>query len=317
MLLSVVVPAYNESEGIELFHNKHLLPALNKLDVSYEVIYVNDGSRDDTLSKLSKLAKSKSVKVMNLSRNFGKELATTAGIFQATGDAVIILDADGQHPPVLIKDFIKKWRAGGQVVIGVRDTNEKEGFIKRYGSKLFYRLFNNASGAQIVPRSTDFRLIDRVVVDEFKKLRDRNRITRGLIDWLGFKREYIHFSSPARLAGEASYKTTQLVRLAMNSFLSLSVKPLIALIWIGVIVTFISLIVGVVLIIQAAMGDPLSLHVTGSGYLSVFIAFLVGIILVAQGVVALYVSHIHEQSQDRPLFIIDPSTSVNYEKNGK
>ena len=317
MLLSVVVPAYNESEGIELFHKEHLLPALKKIDIPYEVIYVNDGSRDDTLAKLTRLAKSKSVKVVNLSRNFGKELATTAGIFQAIGDAVIILDADGQHPPTLIKDFLKKWKAGAQVVVGVRKANEKEGFIKRYGSKMFYRLFNGASGAQIVPRSTDYRLIDRVVVEEFKKMRDRNRITRGLIDWLGFKREYIHFSSPARLAGEASYKTSQLVKLAMNSFLSLSVKPLITLIWIGVVVTFISLLVGIVLIIQAVIGDPLSLHVTGSGYLSVFIAFLVGIILIAQGVVALYVSHIHEQSQDRPLFIIDPSTSVNCEKNAQ
>jgi glycosyltransferase involved in cell wall biosynthesis len=147
------------------------------------------------------------VKIVNLSRNFGKEIATTAGIHHALGDATIIMDGDGQHPPAILPEFIKKWKAGAQVVIGVRDSNQKEGLIKKWGSKIFYRLFNSTSGTEIVPRSTDYRLIDKTVRFEFLRFTERHRISRGLIDWLGFRREYINFHAPERLAGQASYRT--------------------------------------------------------------------------------------------------------------
>jgi dolichol-phosphate mannosyltransferase len=231
-------------------------------------------------------------------------------LFNASGDAGIIMDADGQHTPKLIGDFIEKWKAGTQVVIGVRSSNQDEGFVKKWGSKAFYQLFNSTSGVEIVPRSTDFRLIDRVVLQEFKNFSERNRITRGLIDWLGFKRDFIYFDSPARLAGEASYKTSQLFKLAINSFVSLSLKPLVYLGMLGLFISLAALFVGLFIIIeQLLLGDPLALNFTGTAMLGIFISFLVGLIIIAQGVVAIYMSHIHTQSQARPLFVIDHSTS--------
>lgn len=313
MLISLVVPAYNESPGINQFNETLLIPALKKIGCEYEIIYVNDGSSDSTLSKLTKLAsKNKRIRVVNLSRNFGKEIATTAGISVSKGDATVILDADGQHPPEMISAFIEKWHRGAQVVVGVRQSNEKEGIVKRIGSILFYKLFNRYSGAEIIPRSTDFRLIDSNVREAFLLFQERNRITRGLIDWLGFKRDYVEFSSPARIAGEASYKTSQLFKLALNSFVSLSLKPLEVLVGTGVVITLMALCVGVIVFIeQILLNDPLKLAITGSAMLGIFITFLVGLVIMSQGVIAIYLAHIHTQTQDRPLFIIDHSSSVH------
>ena len=313
-MLSFVIPTYNEAEGIETFHKTLLVPNIKKLkDAEYEIIYVNDGSKDATLDLLTTIAKKdKHVKVVNLSRNFGKEIATTAGIFQAVGDATIILDADGQHPPEIFQQFVDKWHNGAQVVVGVRNKEQHEGFIKRTGSKIFYKLFNSTSGAEMVPRSTDFRLIDRDVREEFMKFTERNRITRGLIDWLGFQRDYVYFDSPARIAGQASYKTSQLVKLAINSFTSLSLKPLFMFGWIGGGIIILSVLFGIFIIVeQFILRDPLALHFSGSVILGTFTSFMVGLVLVSQAILAVYISHIHTQTQNRPLFVVDKSRSRN------
>ncbi len=316
MLLSVVIPLYNEAEGLKHFHTKLLLPSLKKTASTYEIIYVNDGSTDSTLSILRDIAKSnKSVKVVNLSRNFGKEIATTAGISVASGDATIIMDGDGQHPPELMPLFVEKWQQGAQVVVGVRNSNQREGVIKRYGSKLFYRLFNSLSESEIIPRSTDYRLIDKVVRLEFNRFTERHRITRGLIDWLGFTHDYIEFDSPARIAGTASYKTSQLIKLALNSFVSLSLKPLFFFGWVGGIITVLSLFFGVfILVEQIIMHDPLHLNFTGPAMLGIFMSFMIGLVLISQAIMATYLSHVHTQTQDRPLFVIDPTHSIGIDK---
>ncbi|HRO23124.1 MAG TPA: glycosyltransferase [Promineifilum sp.] len=312
IVLSIVVPIYNESEGLLTFHNELLLPALQEaVEGSYEIIYVNDGSRDNSLELLTNLARQDSrVRVINLSRNFGKEIATTAGISQSQGEATIIMDGDGQHPPAIIGEFLAKWRAGAQVVIGVRDSNQKEGLVKKWGSSAFYALFNSISGAEMVPRSTDYRLIDRLVRLEFMKFTERQRITRGLIDWLGFRRDYVTFDSPARLAGKATYKTSHLVKLAMNSFVSLSLAPLFIFGWIGVFITVLSFVAGIFIFVeQFLLSDPLGLNFTGSALLGIFTSFLIGLVLISQGIIAIYLSHVHGQSQARPLFVIDAAHS--------
>lgn len=313
MLVSVVVPAYNESAGIKDFHETLLLPRILELTKeSYEIVYIDDGSRDNTLEILTDIAKKNNrIKVVALSRNFGKEIATSAGIEFATGKAIIIMDSDGQHPPELIGDFIEKWKAGAQVVVGVRASNQKEGIIKKWGSKIFYRLFNGVNGVQMQPGSTDFRLIDMAVQQEFVKLHEHNRITRGLIDWLGFKRDYIYFDAPARLAGEASYSSTKLIGLAINSFVSLSLKPLFVLMWLGFFITLSSLAAGIFMFIeQFLLGDPLSLDLTGAALLGIFISFLVGLVLTSQGVLGIYLSHIHTHAQGRPLFVVNRNRSI-------
>lgn len=311
-LISLVLPSFNEEAGLELFHHRLLRPAINEIhDFAFEIIYVDDGSTDSTRDSLKRIAESDpSVRVVSLSRNFGKEIAITAGISFAEGDAIVILDSDGQHPPQMISEFITRWAAGAQVVVGVRQSNQEEGFVKRTGSRLFYRTLNAISEMQTVPRSTDFRLIDKDVREEFLKLSEPNRISRGLIDWLGFERSYVEFDSPARIAGSASYSVRSLFRLAINSFTTMSLRPLFAFGYLGMAITILALLLGVFLgIEQFILGDPMRLNVTGSALLGVFVAFLVGLVLTAQGVMALYVSHIHSQTQQRPLFVVNKGNS--------
>ncbi len=313
MKLSIVIPAYNEAAVIRTFHEQLLVPELKKLSLGYEIIYVNDGSTDDTLVILTGMAaRDKTVRVVSLSRNFGKELATTAGITASTGDATILLDADGQHPPHLIASFVKAWQNGAQVVIGVRGDAPDYSFFKRLGSRLYNRLFNPVLDAKTVANATDFRLIDRAVRDEFVKLKEHNRITRGLIDWLGFKRSYVAFDAPDRIAGTPTYSMRKLMQLAFHSITSLSIRPLLWLIWTGLTVTIVALLLGVFLLIeQFLMHDPLGLDFTGSALLGVFISFLVGIVLTSEGILGLYIANVQEQSRGRPLYVIDYAHSIN------
>jgi glycosyltransferase involved in cell wall biosynthesis len=315
-LLSIVVPVYNEAEGLSTFH-KSLNASLSKaIKDSWEIIYVNDGSRDETLSRLRVIAAGDpSVRVISLSRNFGKEIALAAGIDIACGAAIITIDADGQHPVELIPEFLERWRSGSRVVIGARLSNQKEGFIKRLGSRLFYKLFNLFTGVKLLPEATDFRLIDASVQAEFKRLNERNRITRGLIDWLGFDRDYIKFKAKPRVHGDAGYSFKKLAKLAVDSFVSLSLSPLYLAAYMGAIVLPLSVLLGLFMLVNAAFGDPLDIHATGSAYAIVLLLFLVGILLVSQGIMGLYLSHIHSESQDRPLYVVDKSKSIKIDEN--
>lgn len=309
--ISVVVPAFNEQEGILKFHNEILLPELEVLGYLFEIVYIDDGSLDGTLALLLSIAERDGrVRVVSLSRNFGKEIATTAGIETARGDAIIIMDADGQHPPSMIHQFIDQWEQGSQVVVGVRTQNTNEGVVKRWGSKLFYRLFNTLSDTELIPGSTDFRLIDAEVRNAFLRFPERQRITRALIDWLGFQRSYVEFQAPARLAGTANYSVRGLIKLAVNSFISLSLKPLYFFGWVGVVITLLALLIGLFLFVeQFLLGDPLGLNFTGSALLSIFVAFLIGIVLMSQAMLAAYIAHVHEQTQGRPLFVVNRKQS--------
>ena len=316
LLLSIVIPLHNESANIDTVYQQ-LQPVVDKVsDGSYEIIYVNDGSSDNTAELVAQLhSKNSKVKLLQLSRRFGKELALAAGIGAATGKAVLTLDGDGQHPIERIPDFIDAWKAGAQVVIGVRTANSREGFIKKFGSKVFHTLFNRLSGAKLVPGSTDFRLIDRTVQQEFVKFTEPNSMTRGLIDWLGFKRVYITYTANPRVAGEAGYTVSQLVKLAANSFVSLSPFPLYISGYLGVFITTGAFLLGLfVLIEQIILNDPWHLKFTGTAMLSILVLFLVGILLVSQGILALYISHIHAQSKRRPLFVVDHRGSLGLPK---
>lgn len=312
-LISIVSPVYNEAEGITWFNDK-LCNALEAIrGYSYEIIYVNDGSKDTSLEKLQALRGRPGivVRVVDLSRNFGKEAALSAGIHEANGQAVLALDSDGQHPVDQIGTFIKKWEAGSDVVVGVRVSNKNEGIIKRYGSKVFYSLFNKITGTNLIPGSTDFRLIDQRVVAEFRKLEERNRITRGLIDWLGFRRDYVEFHADERQFGTAGYTFKKLVELAINTFVSLSAVPLFISGYLGLLFMGIGLIIGLfILVEQVFFGDPMHLAITGTAMVGILITFLVGVILAAQGLIGLYLARLLDEGQRRPLYIVrDVSTT--------
>jgi len=237
-LISLIIPVHNEAKNLAALYQA-LSSVLEKSAYNFEIIFVNDGSRDESVAEIVKLQTSDNrIKLLDFSRNFGKEIALTAGLNNCTGAAAIMLDADLQHPVELIPEFLAKWEAGAQVVVGVRDKNAKEGIVKRWGSKIFYGIINKISDTKITPNSTDFRLIDRVVIDEFNRFVEHGRMTRALIDWLGFERDYVSFQAAPRFAGEASYSVCKLIRLALNSFISLSLFPLKLAGYLGVFIIF-------------------------------------------------------------------------------
>jgi polyisoprenyl-phosphate glycosyltransferase len=314
-LLSAVIPLYNESAGFEAF-NDSLVAVLHDIGMPYELVYVNDGSVDGTLSKLQLVAKhNPAVRIVSLTRNFGKEVATTAGIHTARGNAIVTLDADGQHPVELIPKLVARWQAGAKVVIGIRTSNQKEGFVKRYGSALFYGLFSKLMGIKLQPGLSDFRIIDRSVQQEFVRMTERNRITRGLIDWLGYSPEYIKFAAKQRLAGDASYSFRKLVKLAVDSVISLSISPLYIAAYIGGVILPLSLLIGLGMLLNLIARDPFGLHVTAGAYVLVLILFLIGVLLLSQGIIGLYLSHIHTETQNRPLYVIDTERSLRLNEN--
>lgn len=312
-LLSIITPVHNEAEGIKKFINDSLVPVAEKLDLNYELIIVNDGSTDNTLKIIQILAnQNPKIKILSLSRNFGKEPALSAGLRYAKGDAALTIDADGQQPPKLIPDFIKKWNSGAEIITGVRSQYTKHGLIQKLGSKLFYKLLHIMGNKSTVPGSTDFRLIDRVVINEFNKLSEHNRITRGLIDWLGFKQEYIEYVYGVRAAGKPSYNIKKLFHLAIDSFVSMSTTPLVIFGYLGIFITIGSFILGLFCIInQYILGDPLQLYWNGSVQLAIFITFLIGLLMISESITALYISHIHAETQNRPLFVVDEKESRN------
>lgn len=309
-LLSVVVPLYNEAGGVAEFHHA-LERQLAKLDsYRFEIIYCNDGSTDHTLQQLREIAAdSHQVRVVSLSRNFGKEMATTAGLAQAHGQAVVTIDADGQHPVELIEKLVAGWEKGQLVVIGLR-TNQETNFMKRLSSRWFYRLFNRFTGISLVPGATDFRLIDQAVKADFLRLTEHNRINRGLIDWLGYERTYVPFEIKARAHGVPGYSFKKLIKLAVDSVISLSTSPLYVTAYVGAAVLPLAVLLGVAMVGDAVLGDPMQWHATGGAYVMVLVLFLIGLLLMSQGIIGLYLSHIHSETQNRPLYIVDTQASV-------
>ena len=301
--VSIIIPVFNEEKNIPLLYGEVKAVISRAGDYEFEIIFVNDGSQDQSLAELKKLENEDSrVRVIDFSRNFGKEMATTAGINNCQSDACIIMDADLQHPAEKIIEFLTKWEEGGEVIIGVRNKNRSEGLIKKVGSYFFYKIINLISETKITPNTTDFRLLDRAVIEEFNKLTERNRITRGLIDWLGFRREFIYFDANKRFNGKASYSTVQLFRLAFNSIVSLSLFPLKLAGYLGVLIVIFSSCFGIFIIVTNYVTG--SLYFSGTAMLAVLILFLIGVVLVCLGFMALYIANIHADVSNRPMYII-------------
>lgn len=306
-LVSIIIPAYNEEQNIEPVYRaleKVLHPLSGKY--AFEIVFVNDGSGDDTAGEMEKLSKKdKRVRYIDFSRNFGKEVATTAGIDACRGDACIMIDSDLQHPVERIPDFIAEWEKGSEVVVGVRNKNKSDSLVKRIGSKYFYTIINKIADIEVVPNSTDFRLLDRIVIDEFKRFTETSRMTRALIDWLGFKRSYIYFNANERLHGTASYNFWKLMRLAINSFVSLSLFPLKLAGYLGITITLLSGTAGLYILVgKYFLHTPFASTFSDSENLAIMIVFLVGIILMSVGLIALYVANIHGEVIKRPLYVV-------------
>jgi dolichol-phosphate mannosyltransferase len=311
-LLSIIIPVYNESPNIPVIY-KALATHIEKLLYKFEIIFVDDGSRDDSAQQVTKLQKKdQCVRLVEFSRNFGKEAAVSAGLHAAKGQAAIILDADLQHPPQYIPTFIKEWEQGAEIVVGVRLYNEKESWLKKFASRCFYKIMNGTSA--ITPHATDFRLLDRAVINAFNKFTERNRMARGLIDWLGFKQVFIQFKTAQRAHGTASYGYGKLCRLALNSIASHSLLPLRIAGFLGIVILFIAGPLGAFIFYEKyiALG-PDSFNFTGTAALAVIVLFLIGVVLVCLGLIAMYIARIYEEVKNRPLYIAKTESPMDDE----
>ncbi len=302
-LLSIVVPVYNEARNLRPFYAE-LVAHTHSNTYTFEFIFIDDGSKDASAAVLCDLADADPrVRIIQLARNFGKEAAVSAGLHAVQGKAAIVMDSDMQMPPSLIGEFISKWEAGAEVVVGVFSARSMSP-LRATGAKVFYRIMRAIAHTKITPHATDFRLLDRQVIDVFNDLPERNRITRGLIDWLGFDRAYVYFEQAPRLHGKPTYDFRSLVRLAINSFTSYSLVPLKLAGYLGVAILMLSIPAGAFMCIERfLLHDPFHWGISGTAFLAMMLLFLVGVVLACLGLMSLYIAHIHSEVIDRPLYI--------------
>ena len=309
--IAVVIPVYNEAAGIRRFLTEKLLPEMKHLPYRTELIIVDDGSTDKSLEIIKKTLRGKKIttRIVSFTKNFGKEISLTAGLKYARTDAVIMLDSDGQHPVDMIPQLVEKWRQGAKIVTAVNSGNSTK---HKFGSKMFYKAMRMMGNRTFREGAMDFRLLDKAVVEEYKRFTEHNRVTRGLIDWLGFPQEYVKVSTLKRTSGKPTYNRKKLSRLALDSFVSMSTTPLLLFGYLGLFITVVSLSFGLfILIEQYILGDPMGLDLSGAVAMSVFVSFLVGLVRISQSVTALYISHIHAEVKNRPLYVIDKTKSKN------
>lgn len=302
-MISLVIPAYNEEKTLSVFF-KQLSAAVDGISqYTWEVIFVNDGSSDKTWEIIETLAIAfDRVKWINFSKNFGKEIALSAGIDHAKGDAVITLDADGQHDVSKLLLFLEQWENGYEVVYNKRSANAWANITKRLSSKIFYRIFNSISDFKLEPQTTDYRLLDRKVVNIFGRFTEKNRLYRGLIDWIWFNTKELEFDALPPIDGRVpSYSYWKLFNLAIHSIISFSVKPLKIVAYIGVFFCTCSFIGLIWIVIDRLRGWVLF---TNLWLFMLLNTFLIGIVMISLGMIAVYIANIHEEVRQRPLYII-------------
>ncbi|MEZ5783237.1 MAG: glycosyltransferase family 2 protein [Rhizobiaceae bacterium] len=302
IFLSIVVPVYNEEGAIDLFLGR-LRPILQQQELGgYEIIFVNDGSRDKTLAVLEAHARQSSdIRIVDLSRNFGKEAALTAGIDHATGDAVIPIDVDLQDPPELIAEMLARWREGYDVVLAARNDRSSDTRFKRVTASLFYRIMLRLSDVEIPAQTGDFRLMDRRVVEALKLMPERARFMKGVFAWVGFRTSTIYFKREKRQAGEAQQSLGKLVRLAVDGIVSFTSLPLRIWSFIGAAIAAFSLLYMMFIVVRTVF---MGADVPGYASLAVLILFFSGLILLSIGVLGEYLARIYIEVKQRPLYIV-------------
>lgn len=300
-LLSVVVPCYNEEEVVEQTHRR-LLAALDGSGVDVEVLYVDDGSRDRTVEILERLAREDSrAKVLRLSRNFGHQVAVTAGIDHAAGDAVVLIDADLQDPPEVIPQMIERWRQGYDVAFGRRTRRRGESGFKRWSAMVFYRLIARLSDVEIPLDVGDFRLMDRRVVEALRRIGERDRYVRGLVSWVGFRQVEVPYERAPRAAGTSKYPLLKMVAFSLDGLLSFSLVPLKLATWMGLAASALALAgIGYALVLRLFT----SIWVSGWTLLFIAVLFMGGVQLVFLGVVGEYVGRTYREVKRRPLYLL-------------
>lgn len=302
VVCSVIVPMYNEEAVIPETYRR-LNQVMENFGESYEIIFINDGSRDKTGGMLSELCKGDyHIKLIDFARNFGHQMAITAGMDYAVGDSMVIIDGDLQDPPELIPEMVKIWRSGYDVVYGKRKTRQGETFFKKFTARAFYRTLRNMTDVDIPVDTGDFRLIDRRVCEALKQLPERSRYVRGLMSWVGFKQTAIEFERSERFAGETKYPLKKMLKLAMDGIMSFSYKPLKFSSYLGTIISFISFIYLIIVLFQKLF-FPGSAQSGWASLIAVSL-FFNGIILLMLGIIGEYIGRIYDEAKGRPLYVI-------------
>jgi len=302
---------FNESENIGILYER-LTMVLANLNRTYEVICVNDGSRDDTLQKMIKINQmNPRFKIIDLSRNFGKEIALSAGLDYASGEVVVPIDADLQDPPELIYEMIEKWNEGYDVVYAVRTQRDGESWFKKSTAALFYKIIGKISPIDIPGNTGDFRLMSRQAVDAIKELRETHRFMKGLFGWIGFRQAAIMYNRDARYAGKTKWNYGKLWNLALEGITSFSYMPLQWSMYFGFFVAFNAFLYGIYMTIRTLLyGNP----VPGYPSLMVMVLFLGGVKLFTIGIIGEYIGRIYTESKHRPLYFVRESRGFNEEK---
>lgn len=307
--LSIVIPMHNEAEALDgLFAT--VTPILDSVTPDWEIIAVNDGSRDDTLALLKERAQTEPrLRVIDFSRNFGKEAALTAGIDHASGQAVIPLDADLQDPPELIPELVKEWQDGAQVVLAVRRNRPGDSWMKRHSASLFYRLINRVSTVTIPANAGDFRLMDREVVEAVKSIHERTRFMKGVFAWAGFRTVTVYYDRPERFAGTTSWNYWKLWSFALDGIFSFTTVPLKIWTYLGAVIALTGFTYASLIILRTLIFGT---DVPGYPSLMVAILFIGGIQLMSLGILGEYVGRIYREVKGRPIYLV--RETINLEK---
>jgi len=300
-LLSVVVPAMNEAEGIGEFHRRTSSVLGGVEDLEYEIVYVDDGSTDETWDRLAALAAGDHhVRVLKLSRNFGHQIAISAGLDRARGDAIVVIDSDLQDPPEVIPAMVARWREGYDVVYGRRSQRAGESRFKLVTAAAFYRIFRRLTKLDIPLDVGDFRLVSRRVADELRSMREKDRFVRGLVSWVGFRQVAVEYERDARFAGTTKYPLRKMLRFALDGITSFTTSPLRLASWLGFLASFLAFLYLLSVPIQWLF------HVTVPGFSTIMVAilFLGGVQLICLGIIGEYIGRIFNETKPRPLYIV-------------
>ena len=308
--ISVVVPMYYEEEVAKECYTR-LKNVLEKIEnYNYEIIFINDGSKDKTLEILKEIAKeNKNVKIISFSRNFGHQCAVTAGLRYVTGDAIVIIDADLQDPPELIPEMIKLWEEGNEVIYGKRKSREGESRFKLLTASMFYKTLNALSDVEIPKDTGDFRLVDRKVVEVINSLPEHNKFLRGLFSWVGFKQKAYEYERKERYAGKTKYPLKKMLKLAQDGIFSFSIKPLKIVGAMGIL----SVIISIMLFVYAVLSYAFDWNnlVPGWTSLMVTMTFIGGMILISLWMIGEYIGRIYDETKRRPEYIIEKTYNID------
>lgn len=311
MDLSVIIPIYNEENNIPLLY-KRLLSVIQDLGVSYEFVFINDGSADQSLVLLKQLAEqNKNVRYISFSRNFGHQIAVSAGLDNCTGDAIVIIDADLQDPPELIKPMYARLKEGFEVVYAKRRARKGESFLKKFTARMFYRTLKKITSINIPVDTGDFRIMARPIVEVLKQMPEQQKFLRGQISWAGFRQTYIEYDRDERHAGKTGYTYKKMIRFALDGITSFSNVPLKAVSFFGFVVSIIAFLMTIYALYARFISKD---YVPGWTSLILSILFIGGIQLIGIGIIGEYISRISSNVRNRPLYIVQ-DTNINKDKH--